>query len=744
MEREEIFSLVKNCLNGEPASCIAACPFHLDIRSFLKKTAKGRLGAALQELNKSLPFPKVISEICFAPCEKQCQRYTVLGEETISVRLLEQACLQKKEKKERRNYTLPPLNKRAAVVGAGPGGLACALYMNRKRYPVTVFDKKNNWGGSLESHEKFPVFEEEFLKKFESAEVEFCFGKTIYDLKELQEYDVICIATGKGGPDFGLLESCDRKFGTTSVPNVFLGGELLGLSCVEGMAHASIVSKAMESFLQTGNPLHAAMQWEKMDCTKTVSHDGAVRMPHITPAGEFYTEKEAQAEAGRCLQCDCEACVNDCSLLKKYKKKPPRIAIDVAQDGMTRNSVSSACITRQTWSCNLCGHCADVCKEHVSVGQMFELSRLDRVKSGNYPPAFHGYWLSEMQQTVTETGFVRPAPGESGCSYVFFPGCRLGAANPDYVTKSYDALLQKNQKTGIMLDCCGIPALWAGEGETFQTHLNHIREQWEALGEPAIVYACASCRRTFERFLPEIPLISLYEILDAERKNGADREFAVFDPCSAAPMQELKTAVRSLAKRSGCQLSDYDSRGKCCGFGGHIQLANPEFYDETAAERARETELPYLVYCANCRDVFRTHGKEASHILDVIFELNERPAATLEEKRKNNLTAKKTILKKYWKEEFLPEKKAWEALILHIPEEIYTDMERLLIPEREVQKTIWLNEEAGEGFENGNGEIVCRMVSSYITCWVKYKKESDAYYIREVYSHRMHIREDEI
>lgn len=50
MEREEVFALVKDCYNGEPASCIVACPFHLDIKSFLKKAAKGRLGAAQQEI----------------------------------------------------------------------------------------------------------------------------------------------------------------------------------------------------------------------------------------------------------------------------------------------------------------------------------------------------------------------------------------------------------------------------------------------------------------------------------------------------------------------------------------------------------------------------------------------------------------------------------------------------------------------------------------------------------------------
>lgn len=744
MEREEVFAVVKDCYNGEPASCIAACPFHLDIKSFLKKVAKGRLGAAQQELNKTLPFPVLISEICPGYCEKKCQRNTVLQEETIAIRLVAKASLQAKEKKERRSYQLPPLPQKAAVVGAGAVGLACALYLSRKRYPVTVFEKQSGWGGSLRTHERFAVFEAEFVKKFESAEIEFDFEHEITDLQQLEGYDVIFVATGKGGNDFGLADSCDPQLGSTRIKHVFLGGELMGLPTVMGMAQAATVAKAMESYIQTGNPKHAMVQWEKTECAKNAPHRNVPPMAHVCPSGEVYTAAEAQEEASRCMQCDCEECVRDCELLTKYKKKPPRIAIDVAQDAMTRNSVSSACITRQTWSCNLCGHCADVCGEGVNVGQMFEMSRADRVKSGNYPPAFHGYWLDEMEQATSEYGLAKGAPGEEGCSYLFFPGCRLGASNPEYILRSYEVLQKQQKHTGVLLDCCGVPALWAGEQERFKAHLEHIRTIWQNMGEPAVVYTCASCRRTFRRFLPEIPLISLYELLQTEEGADCAQTYSVFDPCAAHGMKEVQEAVRSLAQKKGCKLSDYSSRGKCCGFGGHIQLANPQFYDEVAMERSKETDFPYLVYCANCREVFQSHGKEARHVLDLVFDLETKPVTTLEEKRKNNLFVKQTLLKTYWSEEFEPKKEPWEDLKLSIPEEVQTEMDRTLIPARDVRKTIWLNEEAKEGFENEDGEIICRMVGEYLTCWVKYKQEGDTYFIREVYSHRMHIREDQI
>ena len=183
---------------------------------------------------------------------------------------------------------------------------------------------------------------------------------------------------------------------------------------------------------------------------------------------------------------------------------------------------------------------------------LFELSRKDRVASGAYPPAFHGYRLQEMAHAAGPASLVRPAPGQEGCAYAFFPGCRLGGANPEYVTRAYAALAEKTGSAGVMLNCCGVPALWAGEETLFTAHIDRLRRDWEAIGKPTLVYACASCRRVLSRFLPEIPLVPLYELLEPAGTDGTPwAEAALFDPCAAAGMGELKEAVRTLAAGRG-------------------------------------------------------------------------------------------------------------------------------------------------------------------------------------------------
>ena len=96
----------------------------------------------------------------------------------------------------------------------------------------------------------------------------------------------------------------------------------------------------------------------------------------------------------------------------------------------------------------------------------------------------------------------------------------------------------------------------------------------------------------------------------------------MFDPCAARGDDEMQTAVRRLAARAGIALEELQERNRCCGHGGHIRVANPSLYEEITRNRAEASDKPYLVYCANCREVFASRGKECAHVLDVVFGLD--------------------------------------------------------------------------------------------------------------------------
>ena len=745
MKREEAFAHTAGCYNGEPASCSFACPFRLDLRSFLKKASRGRWSAAYKELQSAVLFPSVVSALCPHPCEDVCQRQTVLGGDPVSIWRIERASLAYTERKEAVVYAIPPKSERIAVVGAGPAGLSSALRLAQKRYQVTVFDQNEIRGGALLNHPLTGDFDEDYTLAFSTVQVEFRLGVRIYALTDLNAYDAILLATGSRGAHFGLLDSWEDGTCATGDPRVFLAGTLTGVPLMDGMAQAVSAVRSVESYLQSGNVYSVQDTWDSSKRSRFAPHGPEEAIPGVIPAGGSYTAEEAREEAARCMLCDCTACLDACELLIRYQKKPPRIGNDVFMDGQSRNSVSSAGITRQTWSCSLCGRCGTKCAEGVDLRGLFQLSRADRVESGYYPPALHDYWLQDMAFASGPAGFASVGPGHTQCNYAFFPGCRLGASDPSYVTHCADFLLDR-LGAGVILDCCGAPAYWAGDQHGFHDQLSALSARWDIMGNPILVTACTTCERMLTQFLPHIPFVSLYEILAEQKAPAAGSQpafsrAAVYDPCAAIGKNAVKTAVRRLAAAGGIEVTDFDNGGKCCGFGGHMQLANPSLYDAITGNRADETDDPYIVYCANCRDVFLSHGKPCIHILDVIFDTQPRVMPTLEEKRENRLTAKEALVALYRSESIPRAADPWDNLSVAVPQDIQDKMERLLIPLSRVREAIWSAEQAGDGFVHGNGDILCSREKGALTYWALYGKIHDAgeerFTLKDAYCHRM-------
>jgi len=736
MEREEVLAYLGGCFYGEPASCTFACPFRLDLRSFLKKMERGRFDAAYKELCSVIPFPAVVSKLCGEMCSGACQCSTVLGGDAIRIRELEKACLRWAKRKAPPSYAIPLKEQRIAVVGAGIAGLACALTLARKKYQVTVFEKSDCWGGELKSHPDFSRFEEDIRVQFSQEKVDFRFGHCLESVDELEGFDAVFIATGKDGNDFGLGDGWNSELYYTERPGFFLGGALMGLDTVEGMAAGMHCGRSIEAYIQTKNPENARDGWDTAHACRYVPHTGLEPSKATACSDDGFSAEEAKAEAGRCLQCDCKECMNVCELMQRFKKAPPRVASDVLLDGESRNSVSTAAITRETWSCSLCSRCADKCAQGTDVGGMLQLSRVRRVEGNLYPPAIHSYWLEEMEFACGDGSLVIPATD----NFAFFPGCRLGAANPEYVTRSYE-MLRNEYGAGLVLNCCGIPAYWAGEQKKFESHLAALRQIWEDMGKPTMILACPSCEKVFARYMPELPVKSLYEMLLPDSAIGLSNPVAlsVFDPCAAAGNHSEKLAVRALLRGADLELTDFDSDGRCCGYGGHMMLANKELYSKIVDNRVGATEAPYAVYCTNCRETFLAAGKEAYHVLDAYFG-QETGLPSLEEKRENAVRLKGILMEQNGMGAFEYARNEWDALELEISEALKRKMDSILVPARDAKRVIWEAQSSGRGFTFPDGSLLLNHRFDTITVWVKVMPKSNGgYELLDIYSHRMRV-----
>lgn len=743
MDREKALSYSAGCFKGQPAPCMCACPFGVDIRGLADKMKNGRTSSAYRQLRNDLVFPETVSMLCEAPCEGSCVRQFM--DENVKIRSLEAACFALTKKKDPQAYRLPARSERIAVIGGGISGLICAYRLAIRKYSVTVYDTAQSWGGSLRSHPSWEMMENEIATQISLEKTQFVFSSSC-DISAAEGFDAVYVATGEGGEDFGLLEGWDAGTLASRKRGFFLGGKLTGATDMNACLHGIRAAQQIEAFLLSGKMPEVTSAGNEAFCGHYISTEGKPVMPAVVPAGEVYTADEATAEASRCLACDCAECMEVCEMLRKYRKDPIRITTEIYQDAVAVAGASMRTIGREVSSCNLCGLCGKICPENVDTGEAMLYSRRDRVEMGILPPAFHDHWMREMTFALGEASLVM-TPGDSGkCDYVFFPGCQLGASDPRYVERAYASLVgEGGLSCGLILECCGVPARWAGLKEVEDAVVDRLREQLSCMGDPVLICACTSCERNLREKLPDTKIVSLYGMLGDMVPAAASpvRQAAVFDPCASSEDEDARQGVRVLAGKAGIdvkELSFSGQRARCCGFGGHIRAANPELFEEIADSRAFEDELPYVTYCANCRETFAGRGKQAMHILDAVYGLDDgtREAVTISGRKRNMLILKKDMMEKYMGEVFEIPREDWEDLKLTVPAELGEKMERNLISEDTVRSAIYRAENGGRRFEK-QGVFITSAREGVVTVWVHYENDGGKYVLRSVYSHRMEI-----
>lgn len=343
----------------------------------------------------------------------------------------------------------------------------------------------------------------------------------------------------------------------------------------------------------------------------------------------------AVQEAARCLQCECMECVKVCEYLAAYKGYPRKYVRQVY------NNLSIVAGQRHgnlmINSCSLCGLCKEVCPEDLHMGEVCKSARELMVEQDRMPPSAHEFALRDMAFSTGEHfRLARNEPGAAARAFLFFPGCRLSAASPKHVKKTYAYLRERlDGGVGIMLSCCGAPADWSGRTELFEEAFTDLEQEWERMGKPLLITACSTCTGVFAERLPD-KVVTLWEIIDGLDLPEVSREataeiLTIHDPCTARHLDRAQESVRSILHKLGYQTSEPSlSRDltECCGFGGLMLFADRALAHRVAQRRIDTVPGTMLAYCAMCRDRFASQGKPTLHILDLIFGESTEAAAS--------------------------------------------------------------------------------------------------------------------
>ncbi len=200
------------CLNCKNKPCVQGCPVQIDIPAFIHQVTEKDYEGAYAVISKSSSLPAVCGRVC--PQENQCEKYCVRGVkgEGVGIGRLERFVADRHAVNPDAKVEKPvPNGHKAAVVGSGPAGLACAGELARRGYQVSIFEALHTAGGVLVYG--IPEFrlpkrivrnEIETLKKLGvDVETNTVIGRT-FTVDELfeQGYESVFIGSGAGLPKF--------------------------------------------------------------------------------------------------------------------------------------------------------------------------------------------------------------------------------------------------------------------------------------------------------------------------------------------------------------------------------------------------------------------------------------------------------------------------------------------------------------------------------------------------------------
>jgi len=137
------------CMDCGIPFCHTGCPVDNIIPDWNDLVYKDRWKDAIRVLHSTNNFPEITGRICPAPCEASC----VLGinEPPVTIKVIEQTIAERAfaEGWIRPEPPFVRTDKRIAIVGSGPAGLAAAQQLNRSGHSVVVFEKNDRIGGVL-------------------------------------------------------------------------------------------------------------------------------------------------------------------------------------------------------------------------------------------------------------------------------------------------------------------------------------------------------------------------------------------------------------------------------------------------------------------------------------------------------------------------------------------------------------------------------------------------------------------
>jgi len=137
------------CMDCGIPFCTTGCPINNIIPDWNDLIYNQNWEEAIEVLHSTNNFPEFTGRLCPAPCEAACTLN--INDDAVGIKSIEHAII---DKAWENNWVKPLIpthktNKKIAIVGSGPAGMAAAQQLARVGHAVTVYEKNDRIGGLL-------------------------------------------------------------------------------------------------------------------------------------------------------------------------------------------------------------------------------------------------------------------------------------------------------------------------------------------------------------------------------------------------------------------------------------------------------------------------------------------------------------------------------------------------------------------------------------------------------------------
>ncbi len=285
------------------------------------------------------------------------------------------------------------------------------------------------------------------------------------------------------------------------------------------------------------------------------------------------------------------------------------------------------------YRCNFCGGCDAMCKrvQDMEPLRVIQEMRLKLVGDGQLHPAL----TPVIDNLRKEDNLVMKPRSERGrwaeglglkdltrerAEVVFHAGCR--ASFDPALWPSLRAAVQVMRRAGLDIGimggdevCCGGRAYEMGYKGELAKYAEHNIQTWKNAGVRTVVTACSDGYYAFKRLYPEygfnLEVLHIVEFIDGALKDGRLKPVrnvpitvTYHDPCHIGrrlpvyvpgePImglyEEPRNIIRSIPGVRLVEMERIKEYAWCCGAGGGVYEAYPDFNRFSALERVEEAE----------------------------------------------------------------------------------------------------------------------------------------------------------